>query len=122
MNIWGFGFTHFFEVRFEAGVNVTAAVVDFLTWSNDYYLIPVAPERAIYKFEANKLPELMESESLNQDDYLITDWRYPYVLVKNRHRKLIGVGDFIRKRMKQQVGMQFAGSPIMFTTSDDLSE
>ena len=118
----GGGFTNYFRTRFEADVDVLEVIAKFLTWEDKFYLLPITRAMEIYQFEPPELIKLIQQENLNSDDFIITGDRYHYALIKDKHRNLNGVGDFIRKRVKKQINLRFMDARVMLTTWDDLKE
>lgn len=118
----GGDFTDFYQIRFEQDVEILQVLTSFLDWEDQYFLLPISPEREIYSFQPDGLASLIEKEGLNTADFLIVGDKYHYVLVKDKHRKLTGMGDFIRKRIKKQLNFRFLDARLMFATHDEGKE
>ncbi len=59
----------------------------------------------------------MIDNNLKTNDFIILHQGNKWVLVKDQHNKLIGIGSFIIKKMNQNCYMSFGGRKIMHTTS-----
>jgi hypothetical protein len=115
---FGYSFSNFFEIRFEVEAEIIPQIELFLADEATYYVIPVAFEKAIFEIESGKMTAFFLENKINTDDFILFDKKMNWALVKNKYRKLIGIGNFIHKKMKKQVHVRFGNARIMYSISD----
>lgn len=72
----------------------------------------------IYKIEKNEIEMFLEQQ--NALDFVIFEKRMTWLLIFDHHRKLIGLGDYIKKKIKQKVSLSFGKSKIEYFNLDTI--
>lgn len=116
----GFSFVNFFEVRLAKEIDALETIQDFITWQKDLLIIPLNSNKTVYKVASNNIQSFIIDNNLNTDDFIILHQGNKWVLVKDQHNKLIGIGHFIIKKMAENCFMSFGGHKVMHTTSSGL--
>ena len=111
---YGFPFRNFIEVRFENEPDVLRTICNFLPESV-YYLVPVAAANEVFKLPGQDMEAFLYQRKIS--DFIVADLKVTWLVVYTKHRKVIGMGDYIKKKMRQHINTRFGGAKIMFTTS-----
>ena len=115
---FGFSFHDYKSIRFNKEPTILKEICSFLP-ENEYYVIPLLKENInFYKIEKNKIPEFLEQN--NVINFVIFEIRMTWLLVYDQHRKLFGLGNYIKKKMKQNVNLRFGEAKIEYTHKDKI--
>lgn len=110
----GSSFQNFFTVRFEKEPGIIKDICSFLPEA-DYYVMTLEQGRhEVYCFSRQAMVEFLESK--NCQNFIILETALTWLMVYDRHRNLTGLGNYIKKKMKQNVHQRFGNSRLMFST------
>ena len=113
----GFSFHNNFSIRFEEGENSAKDISNFLP-KKQYYIIPIIDDSSdIFLKEKDEIEAfIVEKQILN---YVLVEIKFSWILIFDKHRVLSGVGDFIKKKLKQHVNLRFGNARIMYASSNE---
>ena len=114
----GFSFHDYKLIRFNAEPTVLSEICNFLP-ENDYYVIPLLRNNInFYKIEKSQILKFLEQSNIA--NFVIFEIRMTWLLVYDHHRKLFGMGNYIKKKMKQNVNLRFGETKIEYLHSDKI--
>ncbi len=115
---FGFSFKDYQSISFNIEPDILSEICNFLP-ENEYYVIPLLKENInFYKFEKSQILRFLEQNNLV--DFVIFEKRMTWLLVYDRHRKLFGLGNYIKKKMKQNVNLRFGETKIEYVHTDQI--
>ena len=88
------------------------------TIGNQYYFLPIDKERRIYKDNIDFIDTLYFEDHLKAH-IIIADDKLNWFLVKDNFNKLIGIGDYFKKRIKKMIHLKFDNEKLMHATYDE---
>lgn len=114
----GFSFQDYKLVRVNVESGILQEICAFLP-ENEYYVIPLVRENiSFYKLERSQIPKFFrENKIIN---FVIFEKRMTWLLVYDHHRKLFGLGNYIKKKMKQNVNVRFGEAKIEYMHTDKI--
>ncbi len=111
-------FKNYFEIRFEKGENILHQIEVFLNKETTYYIIPISLKKEIFEVKCNKIQSFFLENNISNENFIILEKKMTWSLVKDKHGKLIGVGNYITKLMQKQINMRFGDARIMHSIND----
>lgn len=115
---FGFSFSNYRCVRFNSDTNATTEICNFIPEA-EYYLIQLMKDRKnIFKIEKKQIPNFLEKNNIV--DFVIFELRLTWLLVYDHHRKLFGLGNFIKKKIKQNTNLRFGEAKIEYVHTDKI--
>ncbi len=115
---WGIGYHNHIEIRFYKGTNTLLQLKKLVEPNQQYYFLPIEEERRIYKIDISSLNDIHRNDPL-ESHFIIADEKLNWIIIKNNFNKLIGIGDYIKKRMKKMVHLSFDNVKIMYCNYDE---
>ncbi|MCU0439004.1 MAG: hypothetical protein MUC49_13985 [Raineya sp.] len=115
---WGFSFRNFYEIRFYNDTNVLTQLKKLTTDGKQYYFLPIDKEQRIYKDNIDFIDSLYPEDHLKAH-IIIADEKLNWFLVKDGYNKLIGVGDYFKKRIKKMIHLKFDDERLMYADYDE---
>ena len=90
----------------------------FLNKETTYYIIPISLKKEIFEVKCNKIQSFFLENNISNENFIILEKKMTWSLVKDKHGKLIGVGNYITKLMQKQINMRFGDARIMHSIND----
>jgi hypothetical protein len=118
-NYYGHSFTNFFQVRFHLGENILKELEMLLSKEDTCYLIPITLEKQVFEVQSSMIESFILENNIDSNDFIILSKNMNWSVVKNKHRYLIGIGDYIKKQMQKHTNMRFGDAKIMTTSGDN---
>lgn len=115
---YGFSFKNYESVRFNLELNILREICNFIP-ENEYYVISLVKDNlSFHKIEKNEMLNFLETNNLT--DFVIFEKKMTWLLVYDHHRKLFGLGNYIKKKMKQNVNSRFGETKIEYMHTDQI--
>ena len=111
---WGDSFNNHSELRFYNETNAISQLKKLLLPGVQYYFFPIDGKRTIHKIKPDELDAYYGDNHL-KSHFIIADNKLTWLIIKNDFNKLIGMGDFIKKRMGKMISLKFDGAKLMYS-------
>lgn len=111
----GFSFSDFITVRFDAEADSLTEICDLLPENEHYFILLENGTKSFYKVEKSQASQfLAHHDAVN---FVIFEKKMTWSLIYDHHRKLTGLGNYIKKKMKKNINQRFGQAKIMFVNS-----
>jgi hypothetical protein len=117
---YGWSFRQFYCLRFEQTTTIFSEITQFLPPKDQYYFVVLQSNGIVVYQKRSEAIEVFLEENPENRNFLIIEPKMTWLLVYDKHRKLYGLGGFIKKKMKKNVTFCFGKTPIMFLNTDEL--
>ena len=68
---YGWSFSNYFEIRFEADVDALSEIQNFINWKKDLIIIPIEPSKKAHKVNSENINSYFQENNLNTEDFII---------------------------------------------------
>ena len=115
---FGFSFKDYQLVRFNPEQKVLSEICNFLPESEYFVISLLKNDIAFYKIEKRNILKFLEQNSL--DNFIIFEKRMTWLLIYDHHKKLFGLGNYIKKKIKQNTNLRFGEAKIEYLHTDQV--
>lgn len=119
-NHYGFSFHNYISVRFNNQPNILRELCAFLP-GNEYYVASLLKENInFYKLRKDRISEFLEKDKII--NFVIFEKEMMWLLIYDHHRKLFGLGNHIKREIKQNINLRFGETKILYVNTDNINE